>query len=56
MKQTINVILVRGEKTTLFGYAWLWTGVLITPNTQLRSGLYLRKTIKEIQCQWYNNN
>ena len=20
--------VVRGEKTTLFGYAWLWTGVL----------------------------
>ena len=37
-------LLVRGEKTTLFGYAWLWTGVLITPNIRLRSRLYLRKT------------
>ena len=25
-------MLVRDEKTTLFGYAWLWTGVSTTPN------------------------
>lgn len=26
------------------GFAWWWTGVLITPNTRLRSRLYLRRT------------
>ena len=39
-------LLVRGDQTLLLGFAWWWTGVLITPNTRLRSRLYLRKTTR----------
>ena len=35
--------LINRSFTSLLGFAWWLTGVLTTPNTQLRSRLYLRK-------------
>ena len=32
-----------GDQTLLLGFAWLWTGVLTTPNTRRRSRLYLKR-------------